>query len=153
MAIFFTSDTHFNHANIIRYCSRPFGSVGEMNEVLIANWNGVVGPEDTVYHLGDFAMGPSGLWERFVSRLNGKKILILGSHDRSLRRWAGLGFVEAHKELMWEGWLLRHEPLYDDRKMLCGHVHNHWAVRGQAINVGVDVRGFTPRTIEELTGP
>jgi calcineurin-like phosphoesterase family protein len=55
--VFFTSDTHFNHANIISYCSRPFSSADEMNREIIARWNAVVGPEDTVYHLGDFAMG------------------------------------------------------------------------------------------------
>ena len=52
--IFFTSDTHFNHKAIISYCSRPFESVEEMNDRLIDNWNQVVKPSDTVYHLGDF---------------------------------------------------------------------------------------------------
>ena len=54
--IFFTSDTHFNHKAIISYCSRPFESVEEMNDRLIDNWNQVVKPNDTVYHLGDFAL-------------------------------------------------------------------------------------------------
>jgi calcineurin-like phosphoesterase family protein len=53
--VFFTSDTHFGHANIIKYCGRPFASVEEMNRELIARWNAVVGPRDTVYHLGDRA--------------------------------------------------------------------------------------------------
>ncbi len=54
---FFTSDTHFNHANIIRFCNRPFKDVEQMNEVMIANWNNVIGKDDTVFHLGDFCLG------------------------------------------------------------------------------------------------
>jgi len=70
--VFFTSDTHFNHVNIIKYCSRPFSSVEEMNREMIARWNSVVGPEDTVFHLGDFAMGYSTEWPSFLSQLNFK---------------------------------------------------------------------------------
>jgi len=57
---FFTSDTHFNHANIIKFCDRPFKDVELMNETLIANWNRVVGLDDTVFHLGDFCLGGAG---------------------------------------------------------------------------------------------
>ena len=53
--LFFTSDTHFSHANIMKFCGRPFKNVGEMNNTIIKNWNDVVGPEDTVFHLGDLA--------------------------------------------------------------------------------------------------
>ena len=55
--IFFTSDTHFNHSNVIQYCNRPFSSLDEMNAKLIENWNERVNENDIVYHLGDFAMG------------------------------------------------------------------------------------------------
>lgn len=60
--VFFTSDTHFNHTNIIKYCQRPFRDIYEMNETLIANWNNVVAPDDIVFHLGDFCLGGADEW-------------------------------------------------------------------------------------------
>lgn len=149
--IFFTSDTHFNHANVIKYCTRPFDSVEEMNREMITRWNAVVGPEDTVYHLGDFALGKASEWPIIFRQLNGgKKILIRGNHDRSQRHMIELGFAEAHNKLEWNGWLLQHEPVKTPKKLLCGHIHEKWRRLGWIINVGVDVWDFTPRTIEEL---
>jgi len=78
----FTSDTHFGHRNIIRYCDRPFTDVNHMNEVLIRNWNERVAPDDTVYHLGDVALGPWEEWNGILTRLNGLKVLVIGNHDR-----------------------------------------------------------------------
>ena len=74
--VFFTSDTHFNHTNIIRFCNRPFKDVVHMNETIISNWNRVVGPEDIVFHLGDFCLGGSAEWVNVLNRLNGKIYLI-----------------------------------------------------------------------------
>lgn len=148
---FFTSDTHFNHTNIIRYCSRPFSSVEEMNRAMIERWNAVVGPGDTVYHLGDFAMGKASEWPSILPQLNGaRKILIIGSHDRKARQMLEVGFTEAYDTLEWNGWLLRHKPFKTDKKLLCGHVHQKWLRLGWIINVGVDVWDFTPRTLSEL---
>jgi len=78
--IFFTSDQHFGHANIIKYCDRPFVDTDEMEEVMISNWNGVVGFHDVVYCVGDFSMTLVEM-ERVTKRLNGHKILIVGNHD------------------------------------------------------------------------
>lgn len=78
--IFFTSDLHIWHTNVIKYCSRPFSSIEEMNEMLVKNWNEVVGPEDSVYCLGDFAMAFHPV-ETFSPRLLGKKYLVPGNHD------------------------------------------------------------------------
>ena len=54
-SVYFTADQHFSHAGIIGLCKRPFRSIEEMDEAMIANWNTVVGPDDDVWHLGDFA--------------------------------------------------------------------------------------------------
>jgi len=78
--IFFTSDTHFWHANIIKFCQRPFADVNEMNEKMIANWNAVVGPDDIIYHLGDFSMAARPV-ELYVPRLMGSIHLVMGNHD------------------------------------------------------------------------
>lgn len=80
MAIFFTSDLHLYHANVIRYCARPFATVEEMNEMIVKNWNETVGPDDVVYCLGDFAMAFRPV-ETFTRRLMGTKYLVPGNHD------------------------------------------------------------------------
>lgn len=80
MTRFFTSDNHFGHTNIIKYCDRPFASSEEMDEAMIARWNKAVRPSDTVYHIGDFAMSFNKV-EEITPQLNGKKILIAGNHD------------------------------------------------------------------------
>ncbi|WP_022872646.1 metallophosphoesterase [Nesterenkonia alba] len=82
MATFFTSDPHFGHANIIRYCDRPFRDVQEMDEVLISRWNDVVGPDDEVWVLGDYAMGDRSRGLGYLTRMNGTKYLVAGNHDR-----------------------------------------------------------------------
>lgn len=79
--IFFTSDTHFGHSKIIDYCKRPFSSIEEHDKTLIQNWNNVVGQDDTVFHLGDFAYGNSQFIANIIKQLNGNIILIKGNHD------------------------------------------------------------------------
>lgn len=78
--IYFTSDLHFGHANVIVYAGRPFKDVQHMNELLILNWNSVVKPEDTVYCLGDFSLAYNYVPE-VTPRLNGTKYLVPGNHD------------------------------------------------------------------------
>ena len=90
MAVFFTSDTHFGHAAVIRSCERPFASAQEMDEALIARWNAVVAPGDAVYHLGDFCYRSDREAPYYLDRLHGKIHLIEGNHDRhTLRHYAG----------------------------------------------------------------
>jgi calcineurin-like phosphoesterase family protein len=82
----FTSDLHFGHENIIRYCGRPFASVEAMNLGLVSRWNETVGLSDEVWVLGDFAMGRIDESLRLVGLLNGTKTLVPGNHDRC---WEG----------------------------------------------------------------
>ena len=80
--IYFISDTHFNHNNIIKYCNRPFKSINEMNQTIINNWNKTVKADDEIYHLGDLVLGKKEEMYNTVSNLNGKKYLIRGNHDK-----------------------------------------------------------------------
>lgn len=166
MSTFLTSDTHFNHVNILlpTYCNRPFTGVPDMNEGLIRNWNAVVSPGDTVYHIGDFAMGDKDQIPVIRARLNGKIILIRGNHDldrkgKLLKQIEATDF-EIHEELTTsiEGVkvYMRHEPLMefvpreDADFHVCGHVHNSWNRKGSILNAGVDVNDYRPVTIRQL---
>ena len=82
MKVWFTSDTHFSHTRIIELCKRPFSSIEQMNEMMVANWNEVVSNEDHVYHLGDLCLGKFDESIKYAARLNGTKFLIPGNHDR-----------------------------------------------------------------------
>ena len=88
--IFFSSDQHFGHRNVLRFCARPYETEKEMGLALIDNWNSVVGPEDIVVTLGDFSwFNDSHSIKKIMSKLNGKEIyLVLGNHDtrESFRR-------------------------------------------------------------------
>lgn len=99
MTTWFTSDPHYGHRNIIGFSHRPFLNVDEMNAGLIRRWNHLVQPGDTVYVLGDFALGPSGTIG-IAGQLVGHKVLVAGNHDRC---WFGHG--KGHK--LWEAQYLR----------------------------------------------
>ncbi len=89
---YFTADQHFGHANIIKYCDRPFADVAEMNRVMVELWNDIVRPTDEVWVLGDVAMGNRSETLRCVGGLHGRKILLPGNHDtcwRGHRKGAG----------------------------------------------------------------
>jgi len=82
--IYFITDHHFGHANIIEFCERPFTDVDQMDAVLIRRWNTKVAPDDQVYHLGDFTLGEDA--ESYFKQLNGR-IRILGISWHHDRRW------------------------------------------------------------------
>lgn len=157
--IYFTSDLHLDHANIIKYCQRPFHSIGEMNAALITNWNARVSEDDTVYVIGDFALTSRERIAELRSKLNGHIVLVLGNHDRSQKAMADCGFdVVCDRargfELDGQRLYLRHIPDYgflvSGEIHLCGHVHTDWKRLGDIINVGVDQWNFQPVTLAEL---
>lgn len=82
MTTFFTSDLHLGHARISELAGRPFASVEEMNAELVARWNAIVKPEDTVYVLGDVCMGKLEESLAIAATLEGLKLLVPGNHDR-----------------------------------------------------------------------
>lgn len=89
--VWFTSDLHFGHANIIRYSRRPFADVEAMDAAIIRNWNACVQPGDAVFHLGDWAMtGDRQRLASWFNQLNGDKYALLGNHDVGLRSDVGL---------------------------------------------------------------
>ena len=155
--IYFTSDTHFDHKNILKFCDRPYGTVEEMNEKLIENWNSVVSPNDTIYHLGDFAFSkdPKQYWDR----LKGKKIILKGNHDRHNKNQ--LPFLEdSILELKIEKHIsitLCHYPMYSwngsyhNNLHLYGHVHDSLFIGSyNSLNVGCDNNNYTPISYEEV---
>ena len=165
MAIFFTADTHFGHANIIRYCNRPFHSIGEHDAALITNWNAVVRPDDEVYVLGDFIFAKNvEEVESVTQRLNGRKYLIRGNHDRTELCESSFAWIKDYHEMAAHNlkWVLFHYPLHEWHGKyrsngfvhLHGHTHNRIEKNGdpshpetsnkRRINVGVDLHGFTP---------
>lgn len=92
--IWFTSDLHFFHKNVIKYCNRPWSTVEEMNEGLITRWNSVVGDQDQVFVLGDFCFGGVARATSILSRLKGHKVLIRGNHDAKPQQLVRAGFAE-----------------------------------------------------------
>jgi calcineurin-like phosphoesterase family protein len=79
--IYFVSDNHFFHSNILKFCKRPFKDVEEMNKRMIENWNNKVPTDGIVFHLGDFSWGGYQQWKQIREQLNGDIILIKGNHD------------------------------------------------------------------------
>ena len=169
--LFFTADTHWGHRNIIKYCNRPFSSIEEMGDTLIANWNRVVGKDDIIFHLGDFAMGGSAEWSRLLQKLNGRIYLILGNHDMKA---IGAGFsrlegVAMQMIINFKGQriYLNHYPFlcyggaYRNTWQLYGHVHTCTANSGldaprlkmlmpMQYDVGVDNNNYTPVSYEQI---
>lgn len=96
MTIFLSSDHHFMHENVIKYCGRPYANADEMNRDMARRWNEVVTPQDTVWYLGDFSLSPQAV-ERWLKQLNYKEIhLILGNHDKPFKSF---NYIE--KYLRW----------------------------------------------------
>jgi len=149
--IFFTSDTHFGHANIIRHCVRPFENVTTMDEALIKNWNACVSKVDTIYHLGDFVWRKDRV-DYYKSRLNGKLILLKGSHDRGVDlpqileiKVEGQIIVLCHYAM--RTWPRSHYGSWH----LFGHSHGRLNDNvGLSMDVGVDTNAFLPHSFDAV---
>lgn len=165
--IWFTSDQHFGHSNIIKFCNRPFASVEEMDAALIANWNKVVKPSDTVFHLGDLTLGDQAMAHSYLTQLNGNLHILSNPwhHDkRWINNYPGMytknGEIEilppmVVAEMKWgEGHphaiTLCHYPLAEwDRNHFsswCLHGHSHGKHKGEGyiFDVGVDNTNYYP---------
>jgi calcineurin-like phosphoesterase family protein len=160
--IFIISDTHFGHANILKFTDsttgeriRPmFNNLEEMDETMVECWNSVVKDQDIVYHLGDVYFGDG---HRVLPRLKGRKRLILGNHDNGKSEYIQKYF---QKVLMWRMFpefncVLTHVPIHESGMYkvgynLHGHIHQNLSPGERWINCSVEVQDYTPKAIEEL---
>lgn len=161
MAIYLTSDTHFNHKNVIEYCNRPFTSVEQMNAAIIKNWNKTVTNGDIVYHLGDFAWGGKDEVARLVKLLNGRIRLIIGNHDAKSPNWyldAGFDRVYDMPVVLEHYFVLSHRPpeFVNEQSpfaWIYGHVHNSeqfLTASAHTACVCQERWNYTPVSLEEL---
>jgi len=166
--IYFTSDHHFGHKNIIKFSNRPFDSVEEMNEVMIERWNEKVGAHDEVYHLGDFGLCSPGKLKKIIDRLNGKIYLIKGNHEKSAEACASkFEWLKDYHELIVQDkdfskgqqllvlfhysqrvWNASHWGTYH----LYGHSHGALPddIQSLSFDIGVDCHDFYPLAYEEV---
>jgi len=169
MNTYFTSDTHFRHKNIIKYCNRPFHGTDEMDEKMIREWNRKVDYNDHIYHLGDFGFGPVEKMTDILCRLNGKKFLIRGNHDEKMENpdcsryfeWVkdthllkvqDAGAKEGHQMI----WLSHYSHMTWPNQSygawhFFGHSHGMLAgIMGKSMDVGVDCWNFAPIGYDEI---
>ena len=163
--IWFTSDLHLGHNAAINMCDRPFKNAKEMNNMLIRNFNECVKKNDTVYILGDIAhRTPVAEVNKLISKLNGKKILIKGNHDKVYEASLFEGIYD-FLEIAYNGIniSLMHYPMMEWPKSRYGslHLHGHLhskkdynvAQRNEGIlryDVGVDANSYYPVSVEQI---
>ena len=164
--IYYTSDLHLGHANIIKLCNRPFSDVDEMNAVLISNWNNRVTNGDTVYICGDLMFRSATDPELFLKSLKGKKHLIPGNHDSAWMKKVPLSqYFESVENLMVfsngkHKITLCHYPMmsFDGKYLIHGHIHNnkndtYWHLlqtMDNVLNASVEINNYAPVTFDEL---
>lgn len=154
MAVFFIADTHFDDAMIMNCESRPFADVKSMNEAIIANWNDTVEKDDEVFFVGDVGN------PEYVSKLNGKKYLIKGNHDKlSNEEYRAAGFAEVYDYpiIYNDFWIVSHEPVYVNMNMpyanIFGHVHNsplYKTVSARSYCVSLERLDYKPVLFEDI---
>jgi calcineurin-like phosphoesterase family protein len=160
VTVFFTSDTHFGHGGALGLYRRPFASVPAMNEAMIERWNETVGPQDEIWHLGDFAIRqPAAVAAELLGRLHGAKHLVTGNNDpATTTAQIGWASVQPYAEITVDGvaLVLCHYPFRSWRGMgkgsvdLHGHSHGRLKPQRRQFDVGVDVWHFRPVTIGQI---
>jgi calcineurin-like phosphoesterase family protein len=159
--IFFLSDTHFFHDNIIKCCNRPFESCVDQDETIIKNWNSVIKKGDLVYHLGDIAWGGD---YSVLKRMNGQKIIIKGNHDKTknlenavenkyIETWHyQKGFMYKNDYIFMSHFPhLRWDRCSHDSYHAFGHSHGKLdIVFGRSMDVSIDCIDFTPIHIDDF---
>lgn len=175
-AVWITSDHHFGHANIIKFCNRPYPDVDAMDAGLVDTWNHCVKPNDTVFHLGDFTLGDERMYCWYMNQLNGK-VFHLGQCFHHDKRWISKPFfyTELYEEKRIEvvspivrldvdlgngkniTAMLCHYPMLSWEKAFhgsyCfhGHTHNNETLDvPRLVNVCVDVTNFAPVNLHEF---
>jgi calcineurin-like phosphoesterase family protein len=163
--VFFTSDHHFDHTNIIKLCNRPFSSINEMNEVLIDNWNKTVPENGLIFILGDVVWSKDPRrWITLMEKLNGQKILIKGNHDdfKVLEKIEHLFLtIRERLELRLDSarLMLDHYPMkewsgsYRGVYSLYGHIHekDFPDAKYQQYNVSVERNKYRPISWNEVS--
>jgi len=148
--VWFTADTHFGHTKIIEWCKRPYKSVEEMDKMIMHYWNQLINPEDTVYHLGDFAWRHIG---RYVEQLNGNIHLIRGSHDRQIGNFShhfvtvtdlNRVVIEGNVIIMCHYAMRVWQASHFNSWQLFGHSHGRLQPTGKQWDVGVDNNKYLP---------
>lgn len=161
MPLFFTADTHFGDHRTINIQHRPFATVAAMDAAIVSGWNGVVGPDDEVWHLGDVARRSADV-SALLARLNGTKHLVRGNNDAPGTGEAeGWARVQDYAELTVDGVLLVlcHYPFRSwngqHRRSINLHGHSHGRLKPvlRQFDVGVDARDYRPVALEELLRP
>ncbi len=160
MTVFFTSDTHFGDPRVLRLDRRPFPDLAAHDAALIAAWNARVAPEDEVWHLGDFALGPTGPRLReILDALHGTKRLISGNNDGpdtlAAPGWAWVGpyaevAVEARRLVLCHYAFRTWNGIGRGALNLHGHSHGQLKPIPRQYDVGVDAQGFVPVTLAEI---
>lgn len=155
-----TSDQHFFHANIMKYCSREFSSVEQMNEVMFTNWNKTISENDLVFFLGDFVCGHAQKYQiaqYLYDHLNGEKIFLRGNHDKNLEKFTNIPFQKQKLEIEYNGLriLLSHRPVWNFTQDLhiFGHIHNNkenMKLEYNMFNACVEMNDYLPISIENI---
>ncbi|VVT22653.1 putative phosphoesterase or phosphohydrolase [Roseovarius sp. EC-HK134] len=159
---FYTADPHFFHSNILKFCKRPFGSVGEMNRKILHNYQSTVSDDDDLWILGDVAVvhvDAAPELSAMLASIPGRKHLITGNHDKawikSLPVWTSVhGIVEikdsGHRITLCHYPMITFAGARHGAVQLFGHVHGNWYGSRNSVNVGVDCWNFQPVTLKQV---